>query len=123
MYFKWKQLGRVPNKGVTMPTASFEMTIEVTAEYHETNPGYEGDRGEPESGAEIQIDSMNISGLDHFVYLDGTKNYGSIFPEFNQDQIAEWFHQTATNHIYENYEDLSEQNAPDPDWDNDDGDE
>ena len=85
-----------------MPTATFEMTIEVDAEYHEVNPGYEGDRWEPPSGPEIQINSISIDG-------------DSLFPEFSEIRINEQFHQAATDFIYEHYEDLAEQDAPDPD--------
>ena len=85
-----------------MPIATFEMTIEVDVEYRVLNYGYKGDSGEPPSGPEVQIDSISIDG-------------DSLYPEFSEIRINEQFHQAGTDYIYEHFEDLEEQNAPDPD--------
>ena len=85
-----------------MPIATFELLVEIDAEYNVVNYGYKGDRGEPASGPEIDVSSVSIDG-------------DSLYPEFNEIRINEQFHQAGTDYIYEHFEDLEEQNAPDPD--------
>lgn len=78
-----------------MPNATFELLVEVDAEYHVVNYGYEGDSGEPASGPEIEVTSISINGTR----VELTAELDEATKEF----------------VYPNFEDLEEQNAPDPD--------
>ena len=77
-----------------MPNATFELLVEVDAEYHVVNYGYEGDSGEPASGPEIEVTSVCVNGTR----VNLTAELDEATKEF----------------VYEHFEDLEEQNAPDP---------
>ncbi len=83
-----------------MPNATFELLVEVDAEFRKLHDGYKGDSGEPASGAEVEITSISING-------------DSLYPELSEIRISEQFHEAATDFIYKNLSDLEKQNAPD----------
>ena len=85
-----------------MPNATFELLVEVDAEYHVVNYGYEGDSGEPASGPEIEVTSVSINGI-------------RLFPEAKEAELRAEFDKATKEFAYEHFEDLEEQNAPDPD--------
>lgn len=85
-----------------MPNATFELLVEVDAEYHVVNYGYKGDPGEPASGPEIEVTSVSINGI-------------RLFPEAKEAELRAEFDKATKEFAYEHFEDLEEQNAPDPD--------
>tara|TARA_A100001515_G_scaffold28603_1_gene22119 strand:+ start:63 stop:320 length:258 start_codon:yes stop_codon:yes gene_type:complete len=85
-----------------MPIATFELLVEIDAEYNVVNYGYKGDRGEPASGPEIDVSSVSINGI-------------RVFPKAKEAELRAEFDEATKEFVYEHFEDLEEQNAPDPD--------
>jgi hypothetical protein len=85
-----------------MPNGCFEIKLEVYYEFTQTSPAQKKTWHEPGHGPEFQIDSIDLEGY-------------KVLPEIQATIISNFIEERVDEHICQNYEDLMEQNAPDPD--------
>ena len=94
-----------------MPSGAFELEFELSFDFHQTHPGLEKTWHHPAEGPDYEITEISLNGS--LVETTNKNNHKQI--KINCPALQEYVRAQVDEFIIENYGDLMEQDAPDPD--------